>query len=178
MDSVGQGEGGKIWENGIETCPALRPHPRGPLLLSERKCWHLVEVTCRISPKVLEDQHTVCRLGTPLWLASQQGSPGRARAASPSGSLQQVSQVAGDWDVRPAQCRFTCSCPTPASWPDEGTHGSLCSATWSFYHLCACCYLGSWPSTPCPRHNPPLKIYQQARGCFNSQRYTGSCSSH
>ena len=25
MDSVGEGEGGKIWENGIETCKILKP---------------------------------------------------------------------------------------------------------------------------------------------------------
>ena len=121
------------------------PIPGGPLLLSERKCWHLVEVMCRISPKVLEDQRTVCRLETLFWLAIQQGSPGRARAASPSGSLRQGSQVVGDWDVRPARCRFTCSCPTPASWPDEGPHGSPCSATWSFYHLL---WRRKWQPTP------------------------------
>ena len=54
---------------------------QGPLLLSERKCWHRVEVTCRISPKVSEDQHAVCRPEMLLWLPSQQGFPGPTRAA-------------------------------------------------------------------------------------------------
>ena len=31
MDSVGEGEGGKIWENGIETCKISRQIPIGYL---------------------------------------------------------------------------------------------------------------------------------------------------
>ena len=29
MDSVGEGEGGEIWENGIETCMVLRAPVKG-----------------------------------------------------------------------------------------------------------------------------------------------------
>ena len=49
----------------------------------------------RVSPKVSEDQHAVCRPETLLWLASQQGFPEPMRAAREPLPFRQGSQAGG-----------------------------------------------------------------------------------
>ena len=48
MDSVGEGEGGKIWENGIETCKiSCRKRVAGPGSMHDAGCLGLVHWTAR-----------------------------------------------------------------------------------------------------------------------------------
>ena len=43
MDSVGEGEGGKIWENGIETCKiSCMKRVASPGSMHDTGCWGLV----------------------------------------------------------------------------------------------------------------------------------------
>ena len=42
MDSVGEGEGGKIWENGIETCKIYMKRVASPGLMHDTGCLGLV----------------------------------------------------------------------------------------------------------------------------------------
>ena len=43
MDSVGEGEGGKIWENGIETCIiSYKKQIASPVLMQDTGCSGLV----------------------------------------------------------------------------------------------------------------------------------------
>ena len=42
MDSVGEGEGGKIWENGIETCKICKKRVASPGSMHDTGCLGLV----------------------------------------------------------------------------------------------------------------------------------------
>ena len=42
MDSVGEGEGGKIWENGIETCKIRMKRDANPGSMHDTGCLGLV----------------------------------------------------------------------------------------------------------------------------------------
>ena len=124
--------------------PALKAPSQGPLLLSERKCWHLVEVTCRISPKALEDQHTVswkCCSGLPASRASLSPS-GQWGSLFPSGRGARQREIRDIWTAR---WRATYFCPTPSIWARWRYCGPQCSATWSFHYLL---WRRKWQPTP------------------------------
>ena len=42
MDSVGEGEGGKIWENGIETCEKKKRRRNGVAIMVNKRVWNAV----------------------------------------------------------------------------------------------------------------------------------------
>jgi len=47
MDSVGEGEGGKIWENGIETCIiSCMKRVASPGSMHDTGCLYIFEISC------------------------------------------------------------------------------------------------------------------------------------